>query len=413
VTIIIELGYDADGNALDYVNFSAFAAAWGVNPNLPLTLIEDVLINVWYSDASQSKFFDEQISLPAIERGDEYVIKFIGAYGHFYDETCPKIAQLVDNTNINNYTIIMLENLDMDETPSSLYDNYPIYTSYKQFAISAINCRFKGRDATRIQYNALSFWGCIFIGERTIVAGLNALSLYYSLAIGTNVDHITAMTGNINCVNSTIYTPYALLYNSRNIGFTENSIIYCQKTHHSLPDISRSNLKANSFNSSCVYQTDYPTKLFNDWSPEETYGLRTGYQFVESIIGDPLFVNTSGTFSEVADFALAEDSPCRYENRTIPDNALFPANKKELTTIGAWTYFISDLPIVEDVFAGTVYDDGRKVGTFNPYANATQVGIANIPSPATVMQGIPVEDTVGTLYVPLISEDDVRFGVQF
>jgi hypothetical protein len=109
-----------------------------------------------------------------------------------------------------------------------------------------------------------------------------------------------------------------------------------------------------------------------------------------------------------------------------------------------------DVPDESDVRFGVVYDDGDKTGNVvlpleaivvspNQYgANGTEftgslvveypavddvrknvtfggtlVGTVYVPSPANVRKDVPVEDTVGTLHVPIISPDDVRFGVDF
>jgi hypothetical protein len=66
-----------------------------------------------------------------------------------------------------------------------------------------------------------------------------------------------------------------------------------------------------------------------------------------------------------------------------------------------------------DVLLPTDYPPGADVRKGVVYAKGYSIGTAAIPTPNNVRETVPVDDTVGTLHVPIINESDVRAGVQF
>ena len=104
-------------------------------------------------------------------------------------------------------------------------------------------------------------------------------------------------------------------------------------------------LKLQAFQNNCVYQTDYPGKLINNYTGTELWGSALAETLVGStILVNPLFTDGSGNLNTLADAVLQSGSPCRYENITQPTNPLYDPNKREFPTMGAWTYY--EIPVI-------------------------------------------------------------------
>jgi hypothetical protein len=402
----IQIGYDAAGNPLDYTTFAAFFAACGVAVNLPTSMTVDINVEVWYADASQGNHFDEIYdAYTFVDNG--FSVYVTGMFGSFINRSCPIINQMITTTT-NDRTQMVFRNLAFGNDETTFAINLPKWTQESKF----YSCNLLGSFVH--SYGAAYFDYCFVLANGQIGIYSGNVKVIRSIVVQKNSNQPAVRRSySLDVQDSTIYSAGYATYSAVNFSIN-NSIVYTRiLSSYPAASLNQNYKYTSSYGNCCFYQTDYPTTFSRDSSFEYFFGDVNGSLNRYSIIGDPKFVNTSGTMSEVADFALAEDSPCSYENRIVPDNDLFPTNKEELTTIGAWSYFISDLPIPETVFLGVVYDDGRKVGSFSPYTTATRTGTVRVPSPANVRKGVLVEDTVGTLYVPLISEDDVRFGVQF
>jgi hypothetical protein len=118
--------------------------------------------------------------------------------------------------------------------------------------------------------------------------------------------------------------------------------------------------------------------------------------------------------SEIADFALASDSPCRYDNRTEVSNPLFPSNRLELPTIGAWTYFNPDFTDPQYVLIG--HTTNNIPGTFDEASRNTDPGVANVLK-ETEYKILDVElegeydPTVVTIKTPILEAENRGDGV--
>jgi hypothetical protein len=408
VTIIIELGYDADGNALDYTTWAAFYAAWGTAPGLPLSLVGNVHVQQYYSDNLQSTFFDETVSMPDITHNG-YGVLVEGMVGSFVNQDCPTFSSYyTDSTNATKCPWTF-KNIGFDATINS--ETYAIYQKGRNVTLYLIGCFVEATgNAIYSYYNKARYVNCFIhsVNSYGIYGYTDSFDVVDCIVVSEN-DNAIENVREVVVTGCTLVAPNGRpYYDGRYLWKATDCIFYGNTFNRYALDMD------STIYNCCVYQIAYPDKLIDTSTVEDIFGFSdTNIFFKNSIIGDPKFVNTSGNLNTLADFALAEDSPCRYENRIAQANDFFPTNKLELKTIGAWSYFISDLPAVEDVFLGVVYDDGRKEGTFSPYTTTESVGTVKVPSPANVRKDVPVDDTVGTLYIPLINSVDVRAGVQF
>jgi len=133
--------------------------------------------------------------------------------------------------------------------------------------------------------------------------------------------------------------------------------VYCSE----ISDTGTAPRSGSNIVNSCIFQSLYPGKYVREQTALDVFGLRLDIDFVNNILEDPKFKNTSGTFGEVADFELQDDSPCRYDNIPELDNPVYPTKRLERTTMGAWTYFspVPDSDVLTS--AGGTYDDANLI----------------------------------------------------
>lgn len=350
------IGYLSDGTPCDYTTGALFSAAFGIDPNLPASWTEDISIEVYYSDAIQGTFFDEDLTIPAIV-DNNFMIKFEGMVGEYYNFNNPTFRSLYSRASTSQYIAGYFFNISFDARAikgTGTADAILILTSRSM--IVHISNTFIASDyrIAVTYYLALYIYNGILTAPYLNIAGYSSTYLYNTLAIIPTVSNVT--DGGLHLYNSTLYAKTSTFSAAESL-FMRDSIVYCSE----ISDTGTAPRSGSNIVNSCIFQSLYPGKYVREQTALDVFGLRLDIDFVNNILEDPKFKNTSGTFGEVADFELQDDSPCRYDNIPELDNPVYPTKRLERTTMGAWTYFspVPDSDVLTS--AGGTYDDANLI----------------------------------------------------
>jgi len=392
------IGYLADGTACDYTTFALFNSAFGVDSDLPTTLTQVINVDIYYSDASQSTFFNETSRAPTIDHAG-YYINYKGMYGSYIDETCPSIGGF-NTVDTNHYLLYTFSYMGF----SASY--YPMTVSTNGLSSPRIfNCFLKSTSGSAIDFYSIG--GCIIVNS-ILTANSNESCIVLSYCRNTTIKDCVLVGGSLvgmvgaeginidSCTNvSADYCfDISAATESTEINII-NSILYAP----SLLNATTSNTftKLILFKNSCVYQTSYAGKLSFNNSPSDEYGSLSDEMFNNSILSNPLFVNTSGNLDELADFALQDTSPCKYNNITQSTNPLYLTQKTEHPSMGAWTSYVA--PTADEIVksAGGNWNDDNLSDQADFTDNVRKDVVGGLGWTGGYDPSVPDEPTVGTL----------------
>ena len=434
------IGYLADGTPCDYTTFGAFYAAWVTDPDLPAVLTEIIHVQIWYSDALQNNHFNETMYLYSYDDNGFYV-KYEGMYGNFINKSCPRVDKVVAAMNLSPRSPCLLRNLAIGTDSGVLAVDIGKWELNMRF----LRCNFLGGIYSNWGFLSISLCFILTTSSYAVFCG----NAKVNRSIISCLSGSAAIRANYNYVwiiSSSIYsTGDITLYRTSNI---TNSICYSNTL--GVSSFLTTYFTENGYQNSCFYQIAYPTKFSDNLTFEEAFGIDAEELTLNSIIADPKFANVSGNMNTIADFALQADSPCRYDNRAEAANTLYPSNRFELSTMGAWTYFDPDFPELENVLTTDTTDgvqgkwvkadttkyqldetfgvDGTSETGSLPspdlpdeadvrdevdYDNGNLTGTCVVPQAANVRETVPVDATIGTLHVPNVDPTDVRAGVNY
>ncbi len=457
-----QIGYDAAGNLLDYATPQLFLAAFGVDPDLPLIMVDHITAEIWYADAIQGNIFPDGWVFPAITLGD-YMLRFVGMYGSPFLGTAPIMLVTTGSYAFNFFAVNnayynpVIDNLELDWTVSSYGTKYP-NTGY---GCSFRNCYIHGNCQI-----------ALYLGEYWSVEDCFIIGPWYYGAIYKDYAGDNSIVKNSVLVNTSVsalgvfYSPPSRIY---------QCTLYSAGTAHGALNASYISL-AGIQNSivcgahSAIEAVGVPTqylqrKMADYWQNNCFYGtvgtMSNGNSITqymplisaddltnsETIESNPLLVNPGGT--TLADYALQTNSPSRALKKIAVVSVLYPVENMERRTSGAYLTDISNDEILSTAGGNWIKADKNYVvqghnfgigGTSEVAAfslnyilstaggnwidvNVTNVrngiqwgvsgtsktGLAYIPSASNVRFGINVDATTGTCYVPTAA--NVRFGI--
>jgi len=358
------IGYDSDGNVLDYATITLFLA------DMAATLTGNLTGECDYGDNAQSLTFNEAVTFPALDTTVDYTFKLEGLHGSIADSSgqcsidgggvnwafyLPQSSGVGNlhfkNLNFTNTTYGCV--FDRAAAIGQLFEqisgignfNYsPFYTGSGVAYLLIKDCVFINTGAGRAVY---------------LYCGGNVINTLMVSSEGTALDLPWNRTSRIQ--SSTVYGgAYGMTSPYNGCEFYQNvyidSIIVggtaaINTSTAQLVDLNYSRGMCNL----CFWSAANPTKIAEksgtsltlaEYVPLYHASLRNVF------LGDPDFANAGGT--TLADYVLGESSACNKFGQSLVSNPLYSGKYFNRIDLGAWSNGISE-DNVDQAVGGNLY----------------------------------------------------------
>jgi hypothetical protein len=364
----------------DYATIALFNSAWGNDPQLPTTQVENVEARIYGANADGSIGQYATCTTPTVT-ANNFTLTYRGMLGSMSSGGQVKIVGsthgIYSGFNVYNGGTLIIDNISA--TGNNGHGIYSRATATRIQNCQGITLGGAGLAGIAVSYYPCVIMNCFCYGATATSAGIGSggqspynQRIYNSIIsapLNVGISYGTAYPVFDSC---TVYGKYAILDFGTIHSYVpfaplaKNCIFYTTdsfspnsgaadatdiRLHIALQNFSGCNIisAAGKF---------YGGLSLANWiagCPE------TAQWYVDTkiISTDPLFVNASGTFANFADFALSANSPCRRLNQTLGASPLIATDFNERVTIGALSGFDED-PLSESlVLYPTTYGNGK------------------------------------------------------
>lgn len=372
----------------DYATIQLFIAAWGVDPDLPLIQVDDVVAEIYgaNSDGSAGEY-SGQVTLPAVAAND-YTLTFRGMIGSL---AAGGQATIYDASNRSFYNpsnayrgaTVIYDNLEMHGNISCYTDvnNTGCIVSKCNLISNNIGVFFGASDKRCLlsycyidalngcfqqtaSYVVVDIDHCVLKSDDTIVSTANNCRIQmdycsaYGASICTGADSDDVLLG-FNAKQSILVYTSNFCSNPSSGSWSNTSLTY--------------QMLMLAMRGCNIYKTD-GTFVAGQSLAAWAGSYLPFYQAAGITNADPLFTNGNGDYSEIGDFVLAANSPCLRGNQTESDDPFQSGEYQERSTQGALGVFTTfDYPAAENVLS-TDTTDGAAGLYLNPAESIVKFG---------------------------------------